>query len=70
MSATIIPFPERKIHRHPDLIYALECLARIDDMEAGADRIEAAVAGSMRAYWEGELARLGGVPPHLLAKDA
>lgn len=70
MAATIIPFPAGKIHRNADLIYALECLARIDDMEDAAGNVGFMPASSMRRYWERELERLDGVPRRLLRKDA
>ena len=69
MSAEIIQFPARRIHRHPDLIDALDRLAICDDYEASGDPIKLITAEHLRPYWEGELARLGGVRPAFLRKD-
>lgn len=70
MMAQILPFPAERIHRHPDLIDALEKLEMCDEYEVSDNPAKRAVVGTMRRYWEEELVRLGGVPKHLLQRDA
>lgn len=69
MSAWIYPFPAERIHRHPDLIDALAKLEMCDEYEASDNPAKRSVAPSMRSYWEGKFADLGGVPKHLLRRD-
>jgi hypothetical protein len=69
MSAWIIPFPVERVHRSRDLIDALAKLEMCDEYEASDNPAKRAVAPSMRSYWEGKFADLGGVPAHLLQRD-
>ena len=69
MTALIVPFPAVRVHRHPDLIDALEKLEMCDEYEVSTNPAKRAVVGSMRRYWESRFADLGGVPTHLLKRD-
>ncbi|WP_267386146.1 hypothetical protein [Sphingomonas sp. GC_Shp_3] len=69
MSAWIIPFPGDRVHRSRDLIDTLAKLEMCDEYEASDNPAKRSVAPSMRAYWEGKFAELGGVPAHLLKHD-
>ena len=67
--AQIIDFPPARVVRHPDLIETFEKLEMLDEYDISRDPVKLAVAGPMRDFWEGELARLGGVPRDRLVRD-
>jgi hypothetical protein len=69
MSAWIIPFPAERVHRDPELINVLEKLQMCDEYEVSGSLAKQAMLESMRPYWEGRLAELGGVPKRLLQAD-
>ena len=69
MSAQIIPFPAKRIRRHPALIEALDRLALCDEYELSGDRIKQIAAEHIRPLWEARLTAHGGVGPALLRKD-
>ena len=60
MSALVIPFPQARLFRDPDVLEATEKLAMCDEMIASGDPVKVGVAEVMRGWWLKELARLTG----------
>lgn len=66
----VIQFPTRSIYRSQDVVEALEKLALCESYDLSGGPMKVKVARGMRAFWEGELIRLDGVPANPRKHDA